>query len=127
MANMSIQENVPFYQVTFSDQSMQELNKLNAVAQMELIDRLSHLSPEGLQASPPDMGVFNRDGKTFYRLRAGDYRIYFEASGNILYSNYILHQHTWADFAFRCKLPVNEEAMIESDQSFWSYLENLKK
>jgi mRNA-degrading endonuclease RelE of RelBE toxin-antitoxin system len=116
-----------FYQVTFSDQSMHELNKLDTLMQLQLVETLSSLSLDKLQANPSHLGVFNRNGKTFYRLRAGDYRIYFEVSSNVLYSNYILHQHTWADFVFRCKLPFKEEDMIEKDQSFWKYLENLKK
>jgi hypothetical protein len=60
-------------------------------------------------------------------MRAGEFRVYFEAIGETLYMHYILHQHSLADFVFRFKLPFTEETLIEQHQSFWKYLEGLKK
>ncbi len=115
------------YQVTFSDQSMAELNRLPIEVQMPIIDEFSNLTERTLQRGSESLGRFDRDGKTFYRLRAGDYRIYFEVRGDELYSHYILNRHTLMDFVFRMKLPYREETMIEQHQSFWKYLESLTK
>ena len=115
------------YQVNFSEQSMRELNSLEKWDQMPLIEKLSSLTQHDLENMNEDLGRFNRNGKTYYRLRAGDYRIYFELKADSLYSHYILHQHTLTDFIFRFKLPVNEEQLIEQHQSFWKYLETLRK
>ncbi len=115
------------YQVTFSDQAMAELNKLDKLQQMELIETFSSVTPEMLAHAADDIGRFQRDGKTYYRLRAGEFRIYFEQRGDILYSHYVLHQHSLADFIFRFKLPFTEEQLVEQHQSFWKYLETLKK
>lgn len=116
-----------FFQVTFSDQSMSVLNKLETLKQMQVIEQLSGLSSKALEAPKGALGRFNRNGKTLYRLRVEDFRMYFEIQGNTLYCNYILQPHTWADFAFRSKLPVNEDQLVEQEQSFWQYLESLGK
>ena len=115
------------YQVTFSNQSMAELNKLDIHMQMPIIEKLSSLTRSDLEQMRDDLGKFSRDGKAFYRLRAGEYRIYFELKGENLYSHFILDQHSLADFVFRFKLPFTEETLIEQHQSFWKYLETLKK
>lgn len=115
------------YQVNFSNQSITELNKLETSIQLGMIDTLSCLSPDKLQHGDEDLGIFNRDGKIYYRLRSGDFRIYFEVKDNeTLYAHYILHQHTLTDFIFRFKLPISEEQMAEQHDSFWKYLETLK-
>ena len=115
------------YQVTFSEQSIAELNKIGIDMQLPIIDKLSHLNRDHFENTHEDLGKFSRDGKSFYRLRAGEYRIYFEVTGDTLYSHFILHQHSLADFVFRFKLPFTEETLIEQHQSFWKYLETLKK
>lgn len=116
------------HQVTFSDQSIMELNKLQPEEQMLLVETLSNIRPEELQNKKfADLGKIHRDGKIYYRLRPKDYRIYFEIKENgILFCHYILHQHTFSDFLFRSKLPVTEEQMVEQNQSFWKYIETLK-
>lgn len=116
-----------FYQLTFSDQSMAELNKLSIDDQLRLIDRISNLSADQLEEPDESIGRFHRDGKTYYRIRAGDFRCYFEIRGNTLYSHYILHKNGLTDFIYRNKLPVTEETMAEQTKSFWKYLESLKK
>ena len=73
------------YQVNFSDQSMRELNSLEKWDQMPLIEKLSSLTQNDLENMNEDLGRFNRNGKTYYRLRAGDYRIYFELKADSLY------------------------------------------
>lgn len=116
------------FQVTFSDQSMTELNKLDILVQLPIVEKFSALTADNLQSTSENLGRFDRGGKTYYRLRVGDFRIYFElVKGNTLYSHYILHKHTLADFVFRFKLPYREETLIEQHQSFWKYLESLSR
>ncbi len=117
------------YQVTFSAQAMGELNKLDKIAQLEIIESFGSLTPEQIAGSSPEIGRIHRAGKVFYRLRTGDWRIYFEVSEDktTLYAHYILHQHTLADFVFRFKLPFTKETALEQEDNFWKYLESLKK
>lgn len=116
------------FQVTFSDQSMDELNKLSIEVQMPIIEKFSSLTARELNRGNEDLGRVERGGKTYYRLRVGDFRVYFEwLENDTLHSHYILHQHSFADFIFRFKLPYREETLVEQHQSFWKYLESLKK
>ncbi len=117
---------IPFptvYQLNFSDQALAELKKLSKIAQLDLMEQMSAIHPEELSRGAEHVGRLQRAGKTFYRLRAGEFRVYFETAGEILYMHYILHQHSLADFVFRFKLPFTEETLIEQHQSFWKYLE----
>ena len=125
------------YQVTFSEQSMRELNKLDKLAQMAVIDPISRLTPDDLTNPREPFGRFSRAGKVFYRLRSGDFRFYFEVTGDTLHIRagrfethvkgirYILHKDSLEDFLFRTRLPVSEQQLFEQHSKFWKYLESL--
>ena len=115
------------YQVTFSEQSMRELNKLDKLAQLDVIEPISKVRPADLAHPREPLGKFHRSGKDFYRLRAGDFRFYFEVQGETLHTNYILHKASLEDALFRMKLPVSEKQLFEQDSKFWKYLESLTK
>lgn len=114
------------FQVNFSEQSMDELNKLDTRSQMLLVEVVSTLKQEQLDNPNEELGRFHRNGKTYYRVRAGEFRIYFEQHGDALLAHYILHKNSLSDFIFRTKLPVTEEFMAEQHDSFWKYLESLR-
>jgi mRNA interferase RelE/StbE len=97
------------YQLNFSDQALAELKKLPKLEQLSLMEKMSSIHPDELARGDEHMGKFSRDGKTFYRLRAGEFRIYFEAEGDSLFMHYILHKHSLADFEFRFKLPFTDK------------------
>ena len=113
------------YQVTFSDQSMRELNKLDKLAQLAAIEPITRLTPAELANPREPLGRFSRGGRTFYRLRAGPFRFYFEARADTLHTHYILHKDSLEDFLFRTKLPVSEQQLFEQHSKFWRYLESL--
>lgn len=115
------------YQVTFSEQSLHELNQLDKLTQLELIEPISNLKPSDLDHPREPLGKFTRGGKEFYRLRAGDYRFYFEVLGETLHTDYILHKNSLEDFLLRNKLPVSEQQLVEQHSKFWKYLESLTK
>ena len=113
------------YQVNFSDQSMGELKKIDVRLQMELVEIISSISKEKLKSPSDNLRRFIRNGKVFYRLRAKDFRIYFEINSNQLYAKCVLHKNTLTDFIFRTKLPVKEEFLAEQEDSFWSWIDSL--
>ena len=115
------------YQVTFSEQSMRELNKLDKLAQLELIEPISSLKPADLTHPREPLGRFHRDEREFYRLRSGDCRFYFQVQGESLHTHYILHKNSLEDFLLRNKLPVSEQQLVEQHSKFWKYLESLTK
>ncbi len=114
------------YQVTFSEQSLKELEKLPKLQQLAVIEPLSNLTERQLNHPEEPLGAFRRSGKSVYRLRSGEHRIYFERKGGTLNTLCILHKNTLTDFIFRTKLPISEEQLVEQHSSFWKYLETLK-
>jgi mRNA interferase RelE/StbE len=115
------------YQVTFSEQSMHELNRLDKLLQMEAIEPISKIRPADLEHPREPLGKFRRNGKDLYRLRAGEFRFYFEVQGETLHTHYILHKSSLEDWLFRMKLPVSEQQLVEQHSKFWKYLETLTK
>ncbi len=116
------------YQVNFSDQAMRELAKLPTLGQMDVVEAFTAVTPEDLLRGNSNLGTVRRGGHTYHRLRVGEFRIYFEASEGSLMANYVLHKHTYADFAFRSHLPFPEdEARIEQEGGFWKYLDESPK
>lgn len=116
------------YQVNFSDQAMSVLAKLPTLEQLEVVEAFSALTPEDLLEGRSDLGTVRREGHTYHRLRVGEYRIYFETKEGSLMAHYVLHRHTFADFAFRSHLPFgDDEARIEQEGGFWKYLDDPKR
>ena len=114
--------------IHFSAQSMEYMNKLDRLEQMKIIEAFGLLNPIDLDTATNDLGKFSREGKTLYRLRAGDYRIYFELNEKDQHfsAHYILHQHSLTDFVVRFKLPVSDAFLLEEHPSFWQYLDSFK-
>lgn len=115
------------YQLTFSEQSLGELNKLDKLEQLKVISPLSELSSSQLSNPKEPLGKFSRGGKTLYRLRSGEFRLYFEIEGSTLHTICILHKNSLTDFIFRTKLPISEDQLVEQHSSFWKYLESFRK
>jgi mRNA interferase RelE/StbE len=85
------------------------------------------LKPEQLAHPREPLGKFRRGETEFYRLRAGDFRFYFDVRGDTLHVDYILHKNSLEDFLLRNKLPVSEQQLVEQHSKFWKYLESLTK
>jgi len=113
------------YQVTFSEQSIQELNKLGQLEQLDVIAPLSALTSRQLSHPREPLGRFKRGNRYYYRLRSADHRMYFTVKGDSLHTRCILHRNSLTDFIFRTKLPITDEQLIEQHTSFWKYLETL--
>ena len=115
------------YQVTFSNQAMDELNKLDKLAQLVLVEPISSIKPSELEHPREPLGRFARAGRVYYRLRAGDHRFYFELKEETLHVLYILHKNSLEDFLLRNRLPVSEQQLVEQHSKFWKYLETLTR
>lgn len=116
------------YQITFSNQSMLELNKLDKLAQLDALDPIGNLKPSDLAQPREPLGRFKRGGKDLFRLRSGEHRFYFEnPTPEALHVLYILHSKSLEDFILRNNLPISEEQLVEQHSKFWKYLETLTK
>jgi len=115
------------YQVTFSEQAMQELNKLDKMAQLSAIEALGAIKATELAHPREPLTRFKRGAKEYYRLRVDEHRFYFQVSDAVLHVSYILHRNSLEDFLLRNKLPVSEQQLAEQHSKFWKYLESLRK
>ncbi len=106
---------------------MRELNKLGTLEQLGVLEPISGLKAGDLEHPREPLGRFQRNGRHFYRLRAGEHRFYFDVSADTLHVNYILHKNSLEDFLLRNRLPVSEQQLVEQNSKFWKYLESLTK
>ena len=100
---------------------------MDKLAQLDLVQPLVSLKADDLAHPREPLGRFQRAGRTYYRLRSGDFRFYFEAGTESFHVHYILHKNTLEDFLLRNKLPVSEQQLVEQHSKFWKYLESLTK
>ena len=116
------------YQITFSEQSLVEFNKLDKIAQLQFIDDLSNQCEEYLKNPSLSKKIqkFSRDGKDIFRCRVGELRVYFEkeSGSDIIFCRYTLHEHSFVDFLYRTNLPITDDHINENTDSFWKYLES---
>jgi mRNA-degrading endonuclease RelE of RelBE toxin-antitoxin system len=111
------------FQIVFNEISAAEMAALPTELQLDLLAEFQFL-PEDLESLDPErFGKIVRDGKTLYRYRAKDYRIYFERSGEGLTIHRVLHKNTIRDFLFRTKLPmVEEDRTLSEKPGFWQLI-----
>jgi len=114
-------------QITFSSQSLDILSSLPQLEQLNLVEQLSAYSSNILLEKSADVGKFVRKGMTYYRICIGDLRVYFERCDTALHCQFILEKNSFQDFMIRCNLPASEETVIENHQSFWDYLDSIRK
>ena len=69
-------------------------------------------------------GQLERDGKTLYRFRLGDYRVYFERHDLGVVVHRIMNKNTLKDFLYRSSFPVPEDSMLQENPKFWETIES---
>ena len=116
------------FQIVFNEISAAEMSALPTELQLELLSEFQVL-PEDLDAlDPARFGKILRDGKTLFRYRAKDYRIYFERAAEGITIHRVLHKNTIRDFLFRTKLPmVEEDRSLAEKPGFWDLIREGEK
>jgi mRNA-degrading endonuclease RelE of RelBE toxin-antitoxin system len=113
------------FQIIFNDISAAEMSKLPKELQLEVLSEF-HVMPEDFKSQQSEkFGVLNREGKTYYRFRAKDYRIYFEKEESKIIIHRVLNKNTLKDFLFRSKLPLGEDEALQQDPNFWRLLDEV--
>ena len=112
------------FQIVFNEISAAEMSALPTDLQLDLLAEFQIL-PEDLDRLDPErFGKIVRDGKTLFRCRAKDYRIYFEKAAEGVMIHRVLHKNTIRDFLFRSKLPmVEEDSSLAEKPGFWRLIE----
>ena len=114
-------------QIVFNEISAAEISRMDTLDQLELLDafKVSESDLVELDGNHEHkcFGKMTRDGKTLYRFRANDCRIYFEAAENLVIVHRVLHKNTFSDFLFRSKMPVSEDEQLEESKHFWKLID----
>lgn len=110
-------------QVVFNEISAAEISQLDTLLQLELLSQFK-VTPEDLDKLDGDrFGKLEREGKTLYRYRSKDYRIYFEVENGGVKVHRVLHKNTVQDFLFRSKLNFTEDEALSQSKTFWKLIE----
>ncbi len=110
-------------QIIFNEISAAELSHLSTLDQLRLLDEFK-VDPDQLAAgNGSQFGTLERDGRTLYRYRAEDYRIYFAVESGRVIVHRILHKNTLEDFLFRSKLKGSEDEALSQSRHFWKLIE----
>lgn len=111
------------FQVIFNPISAAEMSALPKELQLDLLLEFEVL-PEDLQhLGGEQFGTIHRDGRTLYRYRCLDYRIYFESHTKGIIIHRVLHKNTLRDFLFRSELPMSEDEQVADAGAFWKLID----
>ena len=112
------------FQIIFNDLSAAEMAALPKLLQLEILGEFQVLPDDLGNLDPKRFGQVSRDGRTLYRYRAGDYRIYFEQKTAGLVIHRVLHKNSLKDFAFRSQLPGSEDEELAGNPKFWDLIDS---
>ena len=110
-------------QIVFNEISAAEISRLGTLEQLELLDAFKVTESDLTELDGERFGKISRDGKTLYRFRTDDYRIYFEVSEDKVVVHRLLHKNTFSDFLFRSKMPLSEDEQLAQSKHFWQLIE----
>ncbi len=114
-------------QIVFNEISAAEISRLETLEQLELLDAFKVTEADLVDIddvqSERSFGKMIRDGKTLYRFRTDDYRIYFEVAKNSVIVHRVLNKNTFSDFLFRSKMPVSEDEQLAESKHFWTLID----
>lgn len=111
------------FQIVFNEISAAELSRLDTLEQLELMDQFK-VGQDDLDNMDGDrFGKIERDGKTLYRYRAEDWRVYFEVKDAAVVVHRVLHKGTFSDFVFRSKIPLAEDEELAESKHFWKLID----
>ena len=111
------------FQIIFNDLSAAEMAALPKLLQLEILGEFQVLPDDLENLDGQRFGKVSRDGRTLFRYRAGDYRIYFEPHDHGLLIRRVLSKNTIRDFLFRTSLPMAEDDQLADNHKFWELIQ----
>lgn len=114
------------FQVIFNTISAAEMAALPKELQLDLLAEFPFLPTDPKDLDPARFGRVQRDGRTLFRCRAKDYRIYFELYAESIQVHRVLHKNTIRDFLYRSNLPIEEDEQLAQAKGFWKLIEEAK-
>lgn len=96
---------------------------MDTLAQLDLLDSFKVTEDDLEHMDDENYGKIIRHGKTLFRFRTDDYRIYFEVAEGSVIVHRVLHKNTFSDFLFRSKMPVSEDEQLAESKHFWKLID----
>lgn len=118
---------MPPFQIIFNPTSAAELARMPKDLQLEILGQFRGLPQEVMHTDLERFGKLERGGRTLYRFRIGDYRVYFQKHDLGVVVHRILNKHSLKDFLFRSSLPVSgEDEALQVNPKFWEMIESTR-
>lgn len=114
------------FQIIFTPASASELARMPKDLQLQILGEFRGLPEQAMSTDLDEFGKLERGGRTLYRFRVGDYRVYFERHKLGLVVHRILSRHTLNDFFYRSGLKAGEDETLEQNPRFWEMIESAK-
>ena len=111
------------HQIVLSDSATAELSQLDKLNQLEIVTEFSRLRREATEDGRGGISAIRKGGRTIYRRRFKDYRIYFEKNDDQLVVHHVLHGNTLHDFFVRSNLDVQNDDEFKETAKFWKFIE----
>lgn len=111
------------FQIVFNEISAAEISQLDTLEQLELFDEFKVGQADLDQLDGDRFGKIERDGKTLYRFRTRDWRLYFEVKDEAVVVHRVLHKGTFSDFVFRSNIPLAEDEELAKSKHFWKLID----
>ncbi len=114
-------------QIVFNEISAAEMSRMDTLEQLDLLDQFQVTKADIEKLDGEKFGLIERDGKTLYRFRTSDWRLYFEIKDSSVIVHRVLHKGTFSDFLFRSKMPIAEDEELAKSKHFWQLIDEGRK
>ncbi len=117
------------HQIAFNEISAAEISTIPPHAALKLFDafRVTEADLRGIEHAPAGspFGMVEHEGKTIYRFRTQDYRIYFTVEQGTVVVQRVLHANSLKDFLFRSSIVEldDEDRVLGRTRSFWKFID----
>jgi len=114
----------PGLQIVFNEISAREISSLPTLQQLELLSKF-RVSPNDLENLDDErFGKLEREGRSLFRYRFNDLRIYFSVEDLKVLVHRVLHKNSFQDFLYRGGMKVRDEDEALSDAGgFWELID----
>ncbi len=117
------------HQIAFNEISAAEVSTIPPLAALKLFAAF-HVTEDVLKgAASADAnapyGMMEHEGKTVYRFRTQDYRLYFTVEDGRVIVQRVLHAGSLKDFLFRSSIVEldDEDRVLGRSRSFWNFID----
>lgn len=114
------------FQIIFNPTSAAELAKMPKDLQLHILGEFRGLPKDVMSTDLEGYGKLERDGRTLYRFRLQDYRIYFEKHELGIVVHRILTRNSLKDYLYRNRISTAEDETLQDNPKFWELIESAR-